>query len=227
MNKEGEAGSAYCIYRASISEITNAKILLGRTAGVIGTAEGLKVAMSHCMAKYATNIVVCLENEEAALRTHTVYLSPSSSVKTAEFQVLREIWNSRVQSSREEEGAAKVQWVPGHAGIKVNKRADVLAKEACSETTTRTKASIYRAKSLIKERQESSITRYWKDHAPSSFGSLKILMTGQMPEELQNLSRKNLALILAARPARGDYATYHRRQAIVNLWRGEGSRTSI
>ena len=46
-----------------------------------------------------------------------------------------------MQSSREIEGAVKVQWVPSHAGIKGNERADVLAKEACSETATRTKAS--------------------------------------------------------------------------------------
>ena len=113
--------------------------------------------------------------------------------------------------SREVEGAVKVQWVPGHAGIKGNERVDVLAREACSETTTRTKASIYRAKSLIKERHESSIIQFWKDHAPSRYRSLKIPMTGQMPEELQILSRKNLALLLAARSAHGDYATYHRR----------------
>ncbi|SZE99305.1 unnamed protein product [Blumeria hordei] len=114
MNKEGEAGSAYCIYRGPNSEITNAKISLGRTAEVfhaeiIGSVEGLEVAMAHCMARYASNIVVYLANEEAALGLHTCYLSPSSSVKIAEFQALRENWKSRVQSSREVEGAVKVQ----------------------------------------------------------------------------------------------------------------------
>ena len=94
MDMEGEAGSAYCIYRGPNSEITNAKIPLGRTAElfdaeIIGAVEGLKAAMTHCMTKYATNIVVCLDNEEAALRLHTGYLSPSSSVKIAEFRELR------------------------------------------------------------------------------------------------------------------------------------------
>ena len=86
--------------------------------------------MAYCTAKYATNIVVCLDNEEVALRLHTWYLSPSSSVKIAEFQARRENWNSREQSSREVEGPVKVKWDPGHSGIKGNQRVDILAKEA-------------------------------------------------------------------------------------------------
>ena len=91
MNKEGGAGSAYCIYRGPNSEVTNANIPLGRTAEVfdaeiIGAVEGLKAAMAHRMAKYATNIVVYLDNEGAALRLHTGYLIPSSSVKIVEFR---------------------------------------------------------------------------------------------------------------------------------------------
>lgn len=67
MDKDGNVGAGYCIYRGPNTEIACGKIPLGRTAEVydaeiIGVTKGLKAAVAHTMAKFATNVAECLEN---------------------------------------------------------------------------------------------------------------------------------------------------------------------
>ncbi|POS82030.1 hypothetical protein EPUL_005665, partial [Erysiphe pulchra] len=52
-------------------------------------------ACSHWMARFARNVFVCLDNEEAAIRLHTDSPTPSSSTQIQEFQSLRRIWSER------------------------------------------------------------------------------------------------------------------------------------
>lgn len=57
---------------------------------LIGAVVGLRAVYSHILARFATNVAVCLDNEEAALHLHTGSLIPSSFREIVEFQELHE-----------------------------------------------------------------------------------------------------------------------------------------
>ncbi|POS86558.1 hypothetical protein EPUL_002249, partial [Erysiphe pulchra] len=97
VNKDGFAGAAYCLLRGPHSEIAHGLVPLGRTAEVYdaetyGALKGLRAAT---MVKYATDVTICLDNEEAALRLYTGIAKSSISGQIAEFQLLRRQWESR------------------------------------------------------------------------------------------------------------------------------------
>ena len=63
LNKEGTAGAAYCIFRGPNQEISHGTVPLGRTveaydAEIHGALEGLRAALNHTMAKYATRFAM-------------------------------------------------------------------------------------------------------------------------------------------------------------------------
>lgn len=216
VNKDGLAGAAYCLFRGPHSEIAHGLVPLGRTAEVYdaeihGALEGLRAAINHTMAKYATDVTICLDNEEAALRLYTGIATSSSSGQIAEFQLLRRQWESRNFSMVAAAGRVNIRWVPSHSKIRGNERADTLAKTACNMHTNRTQASTAKARHLIAERYEIGITTYWHKKAPERYKRLEIVMTGKPPPELGFMSRKNLGLLLAARSGHGNFASYHNR----------------
>ncbi|POS82574.1 hypothetical protein EPUL_004059, partial [Erysiphe pulchra] len=131
-------GGGVLHYRGPYTEIASGKISLWRTvqiydAELIGATEGLKAATNHILLKFATNVAVCLDNEEAAIRLHTGNLTPSNCKLN---RLLIPVASS---------GTVIVKWNPGHAGISGNERVDYLAKIAYNEPTLRIKASISRA----------------------------------------------------------------------------------
>ncbi|POS84046.1 hypothetical protein EPUL_003921 [Erysiphe pulchra] len=147
------------------------------------------------MAKFATNVAVCLDNEDAAIRLHTGNLTPFSC-------------KNYVIYGTTSPGTVIVRCIPGHASMAGN---DSLVKSACNEATLRIKASISRATRLLNERYEVNITSYWENKAPERYKYLKISMSGKMPEELCFLNCRILGLLLSARSEHGNYAAYHRR----------------
>lgn len=179
MNEEGNAGAAFCIFRGPQEEISNELIPLGHTVEVYDAEihvalKGLRAALNHSMAKYATNLVVCLDNEEAAIRFHTGIATPSSSKQILEFQKLRCDWENRPRSRVSEAGNVSVRWVPGHTGIRGNERADMLAKNACNIPSTRTQVSAARARRLNNNRYETNLSDYWRTSAPNRYKYLDI-----------------------------------------------------
>lgn len=216
VDKDGSAGAAYCIFRGPSKEMAHGFVPLGQTveiydAEIHGALEGLRAALDHPMAKFATDLIVYLDNEEAALRLHTGVPTPTSSGLIAEFQTLRKNWETRARSRVARAGKVIIRWIPSHTNIKENDRVDSLAKTACNMPTTRTQASIARARRLIKERYETEISAYWNTNAPERYKRLGIGMTGSPPQELRILTRKNLGNLLAARSGHGNFAAYHRR----------------
>ncbi|KAI1002951.1 hypothetical protein K3495_g5260 [Podosphaera aphanis] len=76
MDEPENVGAGYCIFRGPTTKIASGKVPLGRTVEVydaetIGATEGPKAVTVNSMAKFATNVIVCLDNEEAALRLYT------------------------------------------------------------------------------------------------------------------------------------------------------------
>ncbi|KAI0991570.1 hypothetical protein K3495_g16617, partial [Podosphaera aphanis] len=194
VNKAGKAGAGYCVYRGS-QEILYGKVPLGHTAQIydaeiIGAVAGLRAACSHFMARFATNVAVCLDNEEAAIRLHSGWLTPSSSHQITEFQNLRETWARRERAAAANIGNVQIRWIPGHKGIAGNTRADTLAKQACNSETTRSEASIASAYRLLEERYNEVLASYWDLNAPKRYKDLQIGMSSRIPAELFIIPRR-------------------------------------
>lgn len=51
------------------------------------------------MARFAADVTVYLDNEEAAIRLQSGWLTPTSSCQITEFQTLRETWRHRERAT--------------------------------------------------------------------------------------------------------------------------------
>ncbi|KAI1001687.1 hypothetical protein K3495_g6513 [Podosphaera aphanis] len=70
---DNRAGAGYSIYRGLTQKVGQGSLPLGSSAEVYdaevtGATAGLSAALTNPMAYYATNVTVCLDNQEAALR---------------------------------------------------------------------------------------------------------------------------------------------------------------
>lgn len=215
---EGSAGAGYCIYRGAKHVIDQGSVPLGQSAEVydaevVGAMEGLAAAIRNPMAYYATNITVCLDNQEAASRLLLGPPTPSSSTRIAKFRDLARSWPSRNRARYTEPGRVSVRWCPAHSGIPGNEKADALAKAACTITAPNLAPSIARARRIVNLRYEASASEYWSRNAPDRYRALRIGPSSRITPELASMDRRSLGLLLAARSGHGDFAAYHRRFA--------------
>jgi ribonuclease HI len=215
MNENGNAGAAYCIYRGS-QLLEQGQVPLGKTAEVYdaeiaGALAGLQAALRTCMARFATNVTICLDNQEAALRLHTGIPTSTSPSEIIEFQACRQAWFIRERARNAACGAVDIRWCPAHVGIAGNELADQLAKDACLVPTTRTQASIACAQRLSKLRYKRSAAEYWSEKCPTQYKRLDLsFSTSRIPMEL-TFPRPILGYLLAARSGHGDFRAYHER----------------
>ncbi|KAI0994456.1 hypothetical protein K3495_g13727 [Podosphaera aphanis] len=112
------------------------------------------------MARFAKNVAICLDNEEAAIRLHSGRPSPSPSTRILDFLELRDTRKNRERATATLPGSVEVRWVLAHQGITRNERADALAKESRDLPTDISEATIARAKSLLVERYRDELGHY-------------------------------------------------------------------
>ncbi|KAI0994954.1 hypothetical protein K3495_g13227 [Podosphaera aphanis] len=101
---------------------------------------------------YDTNVTVCLDNQEAALRLLIDTSMATSSPRIAFLLELASSWRQRSRSQNTLPGSVNVRWCPGHVGIPGNEVADALAKSACTTQSPILPISIVRAKRDVKAR---------------------------------------------------------------------------
>ncbi len=147
---DGRAGGAFCIYRGE-SLIGQGQLGLGALATVydaevIAATAGLQAAIFHYMARFATRVIICLDNEEAAIRLHDNRPTETSANAFHHFARLRLDWaiRERADFAYARPGRVDLRWVPGHQNVPGNELADKLAKAACALPTSNKAATLAR-----------------------------------------------------------------------------------
>ncbi|KAI1005470.1 hypothetical protein K3495_g2746 [Podosphaera aphanis] len=208
---EDRAGAGYPIYRGLTQKVGQGSLPLGSSAEVAGATAGLSAALTNPMAYYTTNVTVCLDNQEAALRLLIDTPTAKNSPRMALFRELTSSWTQRSRSQNTLPGPVNVRWCPGHVGIPGNEIADALAKSACTTQSPILPTSIARAKRDVKARYQSHISAYWQENAPTRYKDLGINFNAKISLELTSLDRRTLGLLIVARTGHGDFADYLRR----------------
>ncbi|KJZ69972.1 hypothetical protein HIM_10643 [Hirsutella minnesotensis 3608] len=107
-----------------------------------------------------------------------------------------------------EHGDTHVHWVPGHADIPGNDRADELAKTgAALPAPTKDITTLAYLRRKAKADAASRFEAWWQ---AETYRGLK-LKTTKCPKELAEVTRERLHHLLAARSRHGDFAQYHER----------------
>ena len=102
-------------------------------AEVIAAHRGFTAVLESLCTHVASNVLVCLDNSEAAKRLLGKSLTDSSQETILAFRRLASQWTQRKRPPHTSPGAVTVQWIPGHRGIPGNEEADRLAKEGVSQ----------------------------------------------------------------------------------------------
>ncbi len=184
------AGGAFCIFRGE-SLLGQGQIGLGELATVydaevLAATAGLEAALGNYMTRFATNIAICLDNEEAAIRLHDNRPTETSANAFAHFERLRHEWAARERAGCARPGVVEIRWVPGHRNIPGNELADRLAKAACSLPPDNKEATLAAARRLLKDRYISALKSHWDTNAPHRYQDLEIPAQGSPPlQELQ------------------------------------------
>ncbi|EED20549.1 conserved hypothetical protein [Talaromyces stipitatus ATCC 10500] len=171
---------------------------------------GAQAAIAYPTAQFATNLWICLDNLEVAVRL----LSPSTGSSQEIFESFRTLaaaWPLRKRLPHTKSGSIQIRWVPGHAKIPENEAADLAAKEgAASIPPAPHKSSYASLKRYAKTQSLSAAQSQWEKVAPQSYQDLEITTSPKRPGELQ-LNRLDLGHVIAARTGHGDFADYHER----------------
>jgi ribonuclease HI len=171
---------------------------------------GLKAAMQFHTARFATNLWVCLDNLEVAMRLLSSSTGSSQQVFET-FLAVASTWLERERFPHTNGGSVRICWVPGHTQIPENDAADQAAKEgAAMEPPISLKHSYASLKHQAKATMFSSLQRHWQATAPKSYQDLLITSSPRCPGEL-HLPRHLPARVLAARTGHGDFVKYHER----------------
>jgi ribonuclease HI len=206
----GIAGGGYIAFQHG-NKITEASIAYGDRVEVFDAEARAAVAgiidtMSCRAAYHATNIWICLDNQEVALRLFTPFLG-SSADTFQEACALQADW-----AARPRKGTIRVRWVPGHSQVPGNELADALARRGALQppppaSSPHSWASLKR---YIAAQLPQKHLKWWLANAPISYQTIPISTALLPPKEL-SLPRKALGHLIAARSGHGDFSAYHER----------------
>ncbi|KAL1956834.1 hypothetical protein VTO42DRAFT_6784 [Malbranchea cinnamomea] len=164
-------------------------------AEAVAAPRGLQDATTCFQARYASNVLIWLDNLEVA-RTLTSSVKTSSQQAFTQFQEAEKAWQTRERLPYTSKGRVIVRWVPGHAGVAGNEKADQEAKAAAARATG--EGAGY-----------TSLSKLLGSECTKRYTDLEIPLQ-KAPIEMK-LPGITLGKLYASRTGHGDFADYHIR----------------
>ncbi|KFZ19203.1 hypothetical protein V501_00772 [Pseudogymnoascus sp. VKM F-4519 (FW-2642)] len=212
--ESGSAGGGYVAFQGG-HKIAEASIPFGDRVEVFdaearAAVAGIRDAISRGDPNRASDIWICLDNQEVALRLLAPFLG--SSAETFQSALgLQTAWQARRRHPTTREGAIRVRWVPGHLQVPGNELADVLARRGASQVpNVPLPYSWASLKRFVASQLPQKHLEWWLATAPPSYQAIPISTAPLPPKELL-LPWKALGHLIAARSGHGDFLAYHER----------------
>ena len=208
------SGYGYLVKQGRVV-VTEGKGAAGRRtevydAEIMGAAAGLEAAVNSPAANLASGITVWLDNHAAASLLADGRTAPSRPIESELFRSLKRQWEATPGLLSKD--SVKVRWLPGHADIEGNERADQLAKEGATLPNCEDIPSQAFLQREAKQWQTAKQTRWWESEAPTSYRHLRLSLHTRRSRKLElGLPRQVYGRLLAARTGHGDFKAYHDR----------------
>ncbi|KAL5612390.1 uncharacterized protein BROUX77_002546 [Berkeleyomyces rouxiae] len=216
--QDGSTGAAAALYITGL-ELPTVSIHLGKMmevydAELIEALTGLKAALQSPAATFAENVIVMLDNQEAAYRLLIGQPTLTSQGIILDFRATADRRPLRTRNSISPgPGKVMVQWIPGHTDIPGNEAADRAAKAAVSTPPPEHHESVSSLAALAswaRSQHLKNVTAYWHGNIPGTYLELQIPWYVKAPPEL-HLPRFYLSYLLQCRTAHGDFTCYHQK----------------
>ncbi|KAL1953292.1 hypothetical protein VTO42DRAFT_3037 [Malbranchea cinnamomea] len=182
-------------------------------AEVVAALRGLQNTITCFQTRFANNVLIYLDNLEVA-RTLGSLVNTSSQQAFTQFQEVEKAWQARKRLPHMSKGKVIIRWVPGHAGIAGNEKADQEAKTAAakvagSPTAQDIPSTLAYIRRQVKEQATQAFQDYWVQNVPKRYTDLEIPLQKASIEK--KLPRFTLRKLYASHTGHGDFADYHIR----------------
>ena len=168
-------------YALAIAAHEHSKRLPDNLSIFTAEASALLAAVQICNRHKLNNVIICSDSKSV--------LQALSNIHSPSHHIIAEIQGTLSQTRQ-----ITFLWIPGHASIPGNEKADQLAKQALSKTqTTKIQCPVADCLALLQQHMQQYRQQTWNDTEPSQFHTIKPRL-GAWASSKQNTRLKEVTL---------------------------------